>query len=79
MPRFHFHLRNDLDVPDEEGVELPHLEAARQEALSQARDLVGELVKEQGRIVLSHGIDIEDERGVVLATVRFADVLKIEA
>jgi hypothetical protein len=29
--------------------------------------------------VLSHGIDIEDERGVVLATVRFADVLKIEA
>ena len=29
MPRFFFHLHNDIEAPDEEGLELSDLEAAR--------------------------------------------------
>jgi hypothetical protein len=33
VPRSYFHLLNHVDAPDEEGTELPNLEAARSEAL----------------------------------------------
>jgi hypothetical protein len=39
---------------------------------------MAETLKEQASINLHHHIDIEDERGQVLATVRFKDVAKIE-
>lgn len=79
MPRFYFHLRNDLDVPDEEGKELPSLEAALELAASEARKLAGEIVKESGRITLSHRIDIEDDRHTVLASVSIRDVVRVES
>lgn len=78
MPRFHFHLHNDMDVPDEEGQELPDLDAALTWARTQARNLIGELVKETGRLALHHRIDIVNEHGVVVGTVRFGDAVKIE-
>ena len=76
--RYYFHLYNDIDVPDEEGKELPGLTAAREWAASQARILFGEMAKEQGRVVLSHRIDIEDSGGQVLATVSFGEVVNVE-
>lgn len=79
VPRFYFHLRNDLDVPDEEGKELPSLEAALELAASEARKLAGEIVKESGRITLSHRIDIEDDRHTVLASVSIRDVVRVES
>jgi hypothetical protein len=78
VPRFFFHLYDDVDVPDDEGVELPDLAAARDHARSQALNLIGENVKEQARIVLHHRLDIEDEHGSVLEAVRFGDILRIE-
>jgi hypothetical protein len=78
MPHYFFHLRNDLDVPDPEGRDLPDLDTAREKARREARILIGELAKEQGRIVLHHRIDIEDEKGVMLDTVLFSDVVVIE-
>ena len=78
MPRYYFHLHNDIDVPDHEGVELPDLDAARAHARLQARTLVGELVKDEGRIILNHHLDIEDEQGTVLETVEFREVVTIE-
>ncbi len=78
MPRFHFHLHNDVDVPDEEGQELPDLNAALAWARNQARNLIGELVKETGRVTLHHRIDIANEQSEVVGTVRFGDVVKIE-
>ena len=78
MPRFYFHLHNSVDVADEEGVELPDLEAARAHAVKLVRYEFGEAAKAEGRIVLSHRIDIEDESGAVLATVRFAEAVLIE-
>ena len=78
VARFYLHLINDMDVPDEEGKELPDLNAARNWASRQARLLLGEIAKEEGRVVLHHRIDIENEHGEVLETVRFGDVVKVE-
>lgn len=78
MPRFYFHLLNDIDVPDEEGTELPDLVAARAQAIEQARGMIGETVKTEARIVLSHRIQIEDADGRVLDTVVFRDILRVE-
>lgn len=78
MPRFYFHLINDIDVPDLEGVELPDIDAARAQAATQARGMIGEMTKTEGRIVLHHRIDIEDEDGTVLASVIFGDVITVE-
>lgn len=78
VPRFYFHLHNDLDVPDQEGQSLSDLQAARDWAACQARILAGEMAKEEGRVVLHHRIDIEDSEGRVLSSVSFRDVLQVE-
>jgi hypothetical protein len=78
VPKFYFHLYNDMDVPDFEGVELPDLAAARAAAIEQARGMIGEMAKADGRIVLSHHIDIEDEDERVLDTVMFRDIIRID-
>jgi hypothetical protein len=78
VPRFYFHLLNDVDAPDEEGKELPSLEAACEHARRCARVTIAESVKDQGRFNLDHRIDIENERGEVLETVRFRDVVQVE-
>ena len=79
MPRFYFHLYDDLDAPDEEGVELDDLEAARGWALRNAQFIAAETIKDTGRLVPGHRIDIEDQQGNVFGTVRFSDAVKIEA
>ena len=78
MPRFYLHLRNDLDVPDEEGVELPDLAAARVKAFENARFTLGQTALEEGKINFSHRIDIEDGQGRILDTVWFRDVVIVE-
>lgn len=78
MPRFHFHLLNDVDAPDEEGVELPNLEAAQHHAREAARVTIAETIKDEGRFNLDHRIDIETSDGQVLDTVWFRDVVQVE-
>jgi hypothetical protein len=78
VPRFYFHLINDFDTPDEEGKELSNLEAAREYARRCGRVTIAESVKDQGRFDLDHRIDIENERGEVLETVWFRDVVQVE-
>jgi hypothetical protein len=77
MPRFYFHLYNDTHVSDEDGQELPDLDAARAYVTEMARFEVSEAAKRDGRIVLSHRIDVEDESRVVLATVYFRDAVHV--
>ena len=79
MTRFYFHLRNDIDVPDVEGKELPDLEAAMALAATEARKLAGEILKEQGRITLSHRIDVENELHEIVGTVAVRDVVRVES
>ena len=78
VPRFYFHLRNDMDVPDEEGKDLPDLESARAHAERLARFEASEAVKEQGRVVLNHRIDVEDDQHRILHPVWFRDVVQVE-
>ncbi|HLL29771.1 MAG TPA: hypothetical protein VK403_02130 [Allosphingosinicella sp.] len=77
MPRYFFHLYNDVISMDEEGVELPDLEAARANGIREAREMMLETVAE-GRINLSHRIDIADESGAVLASVAFGEAVAVE-
>jgi hypothetical protein len=78
VPRYYFHLRNSVDVKDLEGSDLPTLEAAREHALDMARFECSEAAKRDGRIILSHRIDIEDATGAVLAAVTFGDAVQID-
>ena len=78
MPRYFFHLHNDIDSLDEEGVELPGLEAARAMARRSVQFAAAESVKDEGHLVLDHHIDIADESGAIVETVRFRDVVTVQ-
>lgn len=77
MPRFYFHLFNDLDVRDEEGLELPDKAAAIEQAVKNARVMAAESVCE-GHLVLNHRIEIMDANGSAVATVRFGDAVEVQ-
>jgi hypothetical protein len=78
VPRYFFHLRNDLDVPDAEGKDLPDLDAARAQALAFAVDMAAASALEHRKINLHHCIQVEDETGRVLHTILFGDAIAIE-
>ena len=77
MPRYYFHLYNDVVSMDEEGVDLPDPEAARANGIREAREMMVEMVGE-GRINFSHRIDIADESGAVIDSVTFAQAVAVE-
>lgn len=78
MVRFYFHLRNDVSVDDEEGMELPDVEAARLRAEKYALDMSAASVLEQRKINLHHRIEVTDETAQHVLTVEFGDVLTVE-
>jgi hypothetical protein len=67
VPRYFFHVYDDVIAQDEEGTELPNLAAARLNALAGARDLISEQVR-RGYFVPSHWIDVIDEQGETVLT-----------
>jgi hypothetical protein len=75
MPRYFFHVRDGAELsPDEEGQELPDLEAARHEAINTSREMLGERILHGG--ALNHRqIEIADETGHVVDVLTTADVL----
>ena len=77
MPRYYFHLYNDITAMDPEGKILPHLDAARANGVKEAREMMMETVAE-GRINFSHRIDIADDAGAVAETVMFGDAVRVE-
>lgn len=77
MPRFYFHLYNDIIATDEEGRELPDAEAARAEAIAEAREMMTEAVL-KGEVILSHRIVIADESGKVVSTVTYRDAVAVK-
>jgi hypothetical protein len=78
VPRFYFHLLNDVDAPDEEGTVLSDLADAREYARRTVLFTMAETIKETGHLVKSHRIDIEDADGNVLDSVYFRDVVAID-
>ena len=77
MPRFFFNLRNDISVEDGEGKELPDAVSARAEAVRHARNIMSEDIKD-GRLMLKDSIDIVDEQGQPVTTLRFREAIEIE-
>ena len=77
MPRYYFHLRDDLSVDDEEGQELPNLQAAREVALQNARSIACEAVH-KGHLNLDHRIDVADATGEIVLTLPFREAFTIE-
>lgn len=73
MPRFYFHVYNDVIAIDEEGLELPNFEAAREQAMESARELVCESIH-KGHLNLDHRIEVEnaDHENVLILTYRDA-------
>ena len=56
-------------VPDDEGCEFENYESAKQEAVDSVRDLVCEAFK-RGENAIGIGIEITDQSGEVLDTIR---------
>ena len=77
MPRYFFHVYDDVVAHDDEGLELPNEAAARLKALIGARELMAEQVK-HGYLVQAPWIDIVDEQGGVLFSQTFGEALDIK-
>lgn len=77
MGRYFFHLRDDVDdLLDPEGLELPDLQAAHDQALRAARDTLSHEIK-SGCIDLRYRIDVEDEAGRLVLTLPFAAAFEV--
>ena len=75
MPRYYFHVREGSTLNrDEEGQDLPNAEAARQEAISAGREILGEKLLHGGSLN-NRTIEIADETGHVVDEINSRDVL----
>jgi len=73
MPRFVFHIRNGLGfVPDEEGAEIPSVEAARLHAVRGARSLMSAEVTE-GELDLRGRLEVTDTEGTPVLMLPFRE------
>lgn len=79
MPRYYFHLRNDVSVDDEEGTTLRDLAAAKARAIEYAVVMSAASILEHRRLNLHHRIEIADEHGEILQIVEFGDVVTVES
>jgi hypothetical protein len=75
MPHYYFHVREGGTLSrDEEGQDLPNVEAARREAIASSREILGDKLLHGGS--LDHRqIEIADETGHVVDVVSSNDVL----
>ena len=77
MPRFFFNVYDEATTIDEVGVELPDLAAAHEAAIEEARAILSDEVR-NGRIDLSHRIEVEDEARRPVLLLPFSAAVEIE-
>lgn len=78
MPRFYLHLRDGTDETlDPEGVDYPDMDAVRKAALSGARDLMANDLRNGGIIDLRYRIDAENEDRQVVYSLPFKHAANI--
>jgi hypothetical protein len=76
MPRYFFHIKDEVEIiRDEEGLELRGLDAVREEATESAREMMSEKVR------AGHGPDgrafvVTDEQGHVVLNFPFRDAIR---
>jgi hypothetical protein len=78
MSRFHLNIYDDCVALDEDGAEFADLIAAREAAISGAREMIAARLIAGEPIALSHRIEITDAGGIVLATLPFRDVVAFQ-
>jgi len=77
MPRFFFNVYDERTTIDEVGQDLPDLAAAREAAVEEARAILGDEARD-GRIDLSHRIEVEDEHRRPVLMLPFSAAVEIE-
>ena len=76
MPRYYFHIKNELEIiRDQEGQELHGLDAVREEATESAREMMSEKVRE-GHGPDSRAFVVTDEQGHVVLNFPFRDAIR---
>ena len=78
MPVFHFNVFNNVHATDLEGIDRPDLDAAKVNAIAGARALVADHIRNGTTIYQSHRIEITDDAGLLLHTVRFGDIVDLQ-
>lgn len=78
MPRYFFHLYSDVLAEDEEGRELPEIDAVVAECVREARQLLKASIEEAGRIDLRHYLEVRDERGETVFVLHFEDAVTLQ-
>ena len=77
MLRFYLNLRiGEQWIEDQEGFDLPSVDAARQTSVEETRSLLADDVA-CGKIDLRGCIEVTDETGSVVATVPFAEPVEV--
>lgn len=76
MPLYFFDLHNDVDAPDPERKEFLTLDAAKANAVKEAREMMQESVS-KGRLDLHHYIQVRDANGSIVFKVLFEDALVV--
>jgi len=79
VPKFFFNLYNDVTAMDTEGIELPDVAAAIEQARVGAAQIAAELIIAGGRLNPKHRIEIEDEQGQLVSTLWFRDLVDGES
>ena len=77
MPRFYFHLYNAVNIRDDDGRELPTLEAAKAEATQACRAIMADDLRNEGQITLSHRIEIQGDDGATQLVLPFRACVEI--
>ena len=76
MPRYFFHVHDDLALRDRDGIELADAEAAGAAALAGARAMMCEQLT-KGRLDLCCRIEVVDEEGKSIRTLFFGEAAGI--
>ena len=76
MPRYFFHVDDGQDVThDDEGIDLPDLDAVREEATESAREIMSQSVLAGGPPNGKKFV-VTDEAGIVVLEVAFKDAIR---
>ena len=79
MPRYYFHLYNSIETRDDQGRSLADDDAARDVAIQEARQMMGESMVQKGEIDLSHWIEVGNAMEEPLMVVMFRDAVLIRS
>ena len=76
MPRYFFHVHNDLETIDDEGLEFTDDQAARSHAIEESRAMAADSVRD-GKLTLSHSIRVVRSDGAPVDVVRFGEAVRV--